>query len=679
MSISSGGHRRSLYGCVVLVLLLVALALPCPALAATFSVEQVDIDATVATDGSLTVAEQRTYHFSEYINGFFWDVPRGTYEGRSLDTVVQRIEVLEGGRAVDIIPASSEEEDAVPEAGTYEVIEEPDCLHIKVYWPTEGGAHAFRVTYTIPNLVSRWSDTAELYWQYMPANEGTGAEWTNITATVHLPVPLGEPVIPGENVRAWAHGPLDGHLEIVGSDVVLFSPGVGSAEFLEARVAFPPSWISEAAPTPTARLQTILDEEKQWADEANARRRSARMANVCTTGVMGLAALGTFIATALHKRRNRDEWPKAKFDEPYYRDIPSDDHPAVLGMLCSGQSLSGKDMTATLMHLTNQGRITLERVVRETEGGFGKVTREYDYRLVRGSDKPNARYVSNRAGSSKIDDAAMAFLYDTVAGIGVHDELAQSATGAPAVLVSSFAKAQKKSPDRYANAYSGWSKAVKSAYQKRGFAGKKHETEGIYPGILGLADVGLIVILGLGGAILEVMQIPLVLSICACFGSALYAIWNTDERSYVTYSQDAAELKAKLGALKRWLCEFTRLEEAIPTDVVLWNRLLVLATVLGVSQEVIAQLRVAAPKLLEDVGASEWYGDDDYSPFEQMNDVLEKVPRGPGSSSSSSSGYHSVSNSSLSRSRNSSSRGSGGGFYSGGGGGFSGGGRGGTF
>ena len=54
-------------------------------------------------------------------------------------------------------------------------------------------------------------------------------------------------------------------------------------------------------------------------------------------------------------------------------------------------------------------------------------------------------------------------------------------------------------------------------------------------------------------------------------------------------SDEALELQAKLKALRRWLKDFTRLGEAIPTDVVLWNQLLVMAVVLDVADEVIKQ------------------------------------------------------------------------------------------
>lgn len=65
--------------------------------------------------------------------------------------------------------------------------------------------------------------------------------------------------------------------------------------------------------------------------------------------------------------------------------------------------------------------------------------------------------------------------------------------------------------------------------------------------------------------------------------------------------------------LRRWLKDFTRLKEAVPQDVALWNELLVMAVALGVAKEAMRQLRMAAPEMIESEGmapAVMWVGDD---------------------------------------------------------------------
>lgn len=72
-------------------------------------------------------------------------------------------------------------------------------------------------------------------------------------------------------------------------------------------------------------------------------------------------------------------------------------------------------------------------------------------------------------------------------------------------------------------------------------------------------------------------------------------------------SNNAIEIKAKMEALRRWLLDFTNLDEAIPQDVALWNRLLVMAVVLGVSKQVMEKLAVVAPDVVDDPDFSPTY------------------------------------------------------------------------
>ena len=218
--------------CALAVLLVLA---PVRALAQDYTVGPVSLDVTVGADGSLAVVEQRTYVFAGSFNGIYWDVPRGSYKGRTVEGEVQSVGILEDG-ALRAFAAADD-----GSAGSYELSAQDDCWRLTLFWPAEDQAVTFQVSYQITNVSSRWADTAELYWQYVPADTNAEVEWTDVTATMHLPVPAGEAVEAGENVRAWAHGPLDGEVSFEGNDVVFFSPGVGTAEFLEARIAFPPA------------------------------------------------------------------------------------------------------------------------------------------------------------------------------------------------------------------------------------------------------------------------------------------------------------------------------------------------------------------------------------------------------------------------------------------------------
>ena len=134
-------------------------------------------------------------------------------------------------------------------------------------------------------------------------------------------------------------------------------------------------------------------------------------------------------------------------------------------------------------------------------------------------------------------------------------------------------------------------------------------------------------------------------------------------------TQKGADLENKCRALKRWLEDFTRLGEAVPSDLILWNKLMVMGVALGVSKKTLRELADAVPPAVRN--AEGFY---DYYPvywwcysdpaLGAPTDSIGKV-------------YHdSVAAVAAS---GSSSGGGGGGGFSGGGGGGVGGGGGGTF
>ena len=202
----------------------------------------------------------------------------------------------------------------------------------------------------------------EVYWQYV------GAQWaeasSDVSMTLTLPVPAGEKVVPGENVRAWGHGPLDGTVTVNDDGTVSdYVPKVNAGQFAEARVVFPVSWLTDlgASAGQTHRdeshLDTVLVEEQNSADEAN-RQRVLSLAFVIACGV----ACVLLLAWALRSyfRYGKEHVPD--FTGEYWRDVPDPTvPPAVIGRLWRWDHESPDDFTATLMHLAHNGAVRIDK------------------------------------------------------------------------------------------------------------------------------------------------------------------------------------------------------------------------------------------------------------------------------------------------------------------------------
>lgn len=620
------------------------LLLPAAAHADGYSMTQTYISATVEADGSLTVVEGRQFDFDDDINGVFWEINTGTNQ--------------QGGTAgVDVL--SVEEEDTAfnkvdsankGDSGVYTVEQTSDGVRIKVFSPHESGDSAiYYVSYTMTGAVMNWADTAELYWKFV--GDGWSADSDDVEMEVRFAnAAAGTAAVKGDNFRAWGHGPLTGDVSLDADEpmVTYTIPCVHQGEFAEARIAFPSDWVPQLAASGEERMSTILSEEKEWADEANARRAHARMianALAVLSVVAAVAFTGTIVMLKLRKRK-----PKPLFQDEYFRDVPSSDHPAVLSALMSWNEVPDQAYIATLMKLTDDRVIKLEQatVTKAKKGLLGREKEEQTYRVTATDEAWKA------AKKDGIDRDVLKVFF---AGVKPDKDGVRSRT---------FSELEEYASERTTSVgdkLEDYQSTVKGKLEARELIA----SDGTVALVAGLV-LGIIIVFGILGSLFYTDFAD------ANVGAAMISIPVTIvgfvlSCTFRRYTSEGAEVAARCKALKHWLEDFTRLKEAVPSDLILWNKLLVMGVALGVSKEVLRQLAEAVPADLRnsddfyDNYPCYWwyyhhYGNE--SPLDSFNDVYHETIRELASSSDSSSG------------------GSGGGFSGGGGGGVGGGG-GGTF
>ena len=93
-------HRVRAMLVIASIAALALVVLPSRALARSYSIDRVDIDATIATDGSLSVGETREFDFDGSYNGVYWKIPTGEYDERQIETTIDSVGIIEDGRFV---------------------------------------------------------------------------------------------------------------------------------------------------------------------------------------------------------------------------------------------------------------------------------------------------------------------------------------------------------------------------------------------------------------------------------------------------------------------------------------------------------------------------------------------------------------------------------------------------
>lgn len=642
---------------IALVLAVLALAaLPGSAFAKSYTMPQTDITATVNADGSLHVVEERTFDFSgEFTAVWFTIDPPYGGELRVNGVSLSDANDMDQNGNVLSTPLKSVGFDlgwryeGGPGTTCYSVDSPKDTVY--VFFDVADETRTVTVDYTVTNAIGAWRDVGELYWQYVAP--GWEEDTRNVTMTVKLPVPAGTGVVAGDNVRAWGHGPLDGSVAIDEGGTVSYTVGkVSSGQYAEARVLFPVGWMTALSAEQKAkhatqeRLETVLEEEATWADQANAQRVRSLMLSIALVGIAALLVIWAFVSWLRHGKEHRP-----RFTEEYWRDVPERGvHPAEIGRLWRFDSPSPNDLTATVMHLAHEGAVRMDR------GSYPDP--EHPDRTV--EDYYLTRLPQAAALDSAIDRATIDFLFETVG------------EGADQIWMGSLKAFAKRRPTKYKDALEAWQGALSGEVNKRDFFEAKGNALQMRFVLLGIAAV----IAGI--ALWFFLENMLPLFVLIPTGIVVGFLGAHMPRR----TQAGCDLNAKCQALRDWLKDFSSIDERPPTDVKVWGEFMVYAYVLGVAREAVKNLQEAVPQVFEEtMEGSGYYGVPWWCWYTSASTPGgATVPSAGEFLSTSLSNASATANEAISAmsSGGSSGGGFGGGFSGGGGGGFGGGGGGGA-
>lgn len=302
---STGSFLVPLFAMITLPFLLLFLLLSPPAAAsayASYSNPSVTSVAQVRTDGSLHVAERRSFAFDEPYSVLTWSI-RGLPSDSTVSIESVRLSHLDSegnittdwyalnevnyesdwrdivsqteGKtsAIDLYMRNASQQDGAnyvakfPESGSFAFDERNDQVYVFIDPTTD--LTVIDCDYLATEAVAAFDDVAELYWDYVEAKGD--AETQSVRVQIQLPVPEGAAVLAGENVMAWGHGPEgkvfineDGTIDYEVDDVL-------AGQYAQAHVVFPVKWLSNLTvkqrfANSGVRFDAACLEEARWLD-----------------------------------------------------------------------------------------------------------------------------------------------------------------------------------------------------------------------------------------------------------------------------------------------------------------------------------------------------------------------------------------------------------------------------
>ena len=392
---------------ILLMICLLPFCMPGKALAADYRCSEVDLLASVETDGSVHMTDQRIFDLTEGESAperlkWLYD---GFIEGAEVTIERVRMAPVDGDGAL---------------AGEWTELPETTFL---LPWRGGGGPEhdawaydkfqhtlyafvdamservMFEVVYRVEDAIEAFDDAADFQWLYVPQDYDVAL--ADVRAEVVLPVAADDSVKVMENVYAWGHGPADGEVDIRSDGTVIFTdPAVEPTMYAKARVMFPVEWLTNLSEEARLANQGTLQYywtsryEETWVD-TDTSQEVIRLG--LALGLLGLSAALLLAALIVWWRWGRERPPA--FRDDYWMNPPADAMaPAVLGRLWRWNHESPDDIVATVLDMVRRG--VLE--VRDDELVIPAAGEEPAKRVESGSP---AALAAPRAADVGADDA----------------------------------------------------------------------------------------------------------------------------------------------------------------------------------------------------------------------------------------------------------------------------------
>ena len=575
--------------------------------AGTAYVDSINIGAKINVDGSMAVTETIYWDIEDSLNGLYRDIliENSSNELNSASDILIS-EVVVNGERFYYSPATLENGDDEK----YNINEISGGKQIKIFTPSLNEMKTTSITYTLYDVVVKYSDIAELYWNFIGDGWDYGIDNVSITVTV--------PGLP-KTLKVFGHGPLNGYSEITESNsVILVVDDLRSGEQVDARILFDNSLVAPTKVVNENKLESILTEEAKLAEQANIKREMAKNA---FWGSIVVVIVGLIIPIIVYVMARKKAF-KAVFDGKYYRELPEDYGPAIMNKVLypTTGSASSYDMLATLLDLVRRKYVEIDPITKEGK----KKTTDYLLKLV-------------KTDLSELNDSEKHFV-ERLIFVDINEITLKELSKKNSRSMSAQNKAYKE--------YTRWTEIITRLAKEKLLLKTKNVKIGkdVLKCVLAFLLIIAVVVYGAVNNYEDIIGIGM-MGVFAGIFELVIVILNLHDLNVRT--EKGVEHKAMWKAFKNFLLDFSKLDERDYNSIAIWEHYLVYATALGISKQVIKELKLVYPTEFEDNNIMSTYvtigllsNDDTFSSFsDSFTSAASTAFSSPSSSNGSGGGF----------------------------------------
>jgi len=423
----------------------------------------------------------------------------------------------------------------------------------------------YKIEYKVNDAITKYSDYAELYWQFIGNDFEISVD--KVKGTIYLPASVSYK----ENIKVWAHSKdLNGTIYATELNKVEFEMDkYRSGRYVEVRILFPTAQITSANRRyDTSILEKAIVEETEWAEEANRQRElNQNMVKSVTVIVFILATIATiYFAKKIFKYKKILKGLnglKPTQELEYYRDLPDENAtPGEAVFLLEKQYASfdihfSQIFSATLLNLSLKRYIGLKVDTNK-------------------KDKEAIKIVNLNKEITDLKDDEKEILEFVLKAIGTKQE----------ITMKDLEKYITKHSSSITKLIEKTHKNVKKSMKENNdFDEKEYKKYNNYSGIM-LAYII--------GAIATIILFPLAIVFII---DAVYC--NKIMKKINVLTQTGLDQKEMWKGLKKYMEDFSLLNEREVPELVIWEKYLVYATAFGISEKVLKQLKIVYPNIDE--------------------------------------------------------------------------------
>lgn len=438
----------------------------------------------------------------------------------------------------------------------------------------------YEISYTVQDVISKYNDYAQLYWQFIGSDFEIDAR--KITGTITLP---GQ-VKSKDEIKVWGHTEdLNGEIYVTDLNEIKFELNrFNSGRYVEIRTLFPTTLITSSTRTSDRNiLNNVVEEETVWANEANERRSRRDATNLITTIIVLVICIVLAIYCIRRSIKASNKLKGIKKYTPsqeleYFRDLPRKEATPAQALYVYKETISGfadidigKIVSSTLLNLNLKKYIDFKV---EKEKSKEKITIKIintDITNLSEDEKVIFEFLKNACKDSN--------------EITVKDFEKYIKRSSTTKIISLKNDINSKTKKELIN------QNIYDIEQEKVY--KKYQTENtIYYIIIFFAIFSIAFL----SEFLKILGYISIFGLIICEIISIIINYKSLKKINV-YTQKGIDEKEMWKGLKKYMEDFSMLDKREVPEIIIWEHFLVFATVFGIAEKVLKQLKIVYPDI----------------------------------------------------------------------------------